>query len=116
MAITDWLLCIQHFLASNEDVTLLDIRLLVFARNRAVQIFESFRNLLQVLLEKLIGDDFQVADGLDITFVMDDLLVGEGPDNVVDTIDGLNMRQECVAEALSLRGTRHKTSDIKDGD
>ena len=47
---------------------------------------------------------------------MDDLLVGEGPDDVVDTIDGLDMRQECVAEALSLRGTGHETSDIEDGD
>ena len=47
--------------------------------------------MLNVFLEKFIRDDLHVSNRIDFAFVMHDLLIGESSDDMIDTIDGLDM-------------------------
>lgn len=77
--------------ALEEDVALLFIRLLIHARNDTLKLLEQSVQVLNVFLEKFIRDDLHVSNRIDIAFVMHDLLIGESSDDMIDTIDGLDM-------------------------
>ena len=46
---------------------------------------------------------------------MDNLFVLESSDNVVDSIDGINVRQESVSKTFTLTGSLDETSNISNG-
>ena len=102
--------------ALEEDVTLLFIRLLIHASNDTLKLLEQSVQVLNVFLEKFIRDDLHVSNRIDFTFVMHDLLIGESSDDMIDTIDGLDVRQEGITEAFTLACTSHQASNIEDGD
>ena len=77
--------------ALEEDVALLFIRLLIHARNDTLKLLEQSVQVLNVFLEKFIRDDLHVSNRIDFAFVMHDLLIGESSDDMIDTIDGLDM-------------------------
>ena len=72
--------------------------------------------MLKVFLEKFVGDDFQVSNRIDFTLVMHDFLIGESSDDMIDSIDSLDVRQEGIAETLALASTSHQTSNVENGD
>ena len=107
---------VTELLALDEDVALLFIRLLVHACNDSLELLKQSSQVLKVFLEKFVGDDFQVSNRIDFTFVMHDFLIGESSDDMIDSIDSLDVRQEGIAETLALASTSHQTSNVENGD
>ena len=107
------MLVLEHLLAFHEDGELLFVWLLVHALDQTSQLFSCLIDLLEILLEKLVGDDLHVADRVNVTLVMHDLFVREGSDHMVDAIDSLDVRQESIAKTLTFAGTSHESSDIE---
>ena len=57
-SVSDWLFVIlEHSLALEQEVTLLNVRLLVFAGNHSIQVLEKSVNMLKVLSEELVCND-----------------------------------------------------------
>lgn len=107
LTVTDWLLVVEHLDAAPEDFSLLLIGLLVHARNYSVKFLNQPVQMLQIFLEELVSDDLQVSDGVDITLVMHDLLVGESSYDVIDAIDSLNVREEGIAQTFAFGSSRN---------
>ncbi len=86
----------------------------------------SLNDLLKFInlgLEKLdiLGDEFTMNDihislRINVTFLMDDVWVIKTSDDVIDSINCLNVREESVSETSTLGSTFHQTSDIGYGD
>ena len=72
--------------------------------------------MLDVLLEKFIRDDLQVSNRINFTLVMHDFFIGEGSDDVIDSIDGLYVGQERISEAFALTSASHQPRNIEDRD
>lgn len=70
---------------------------------------------LKILDAKLLVDDLEITDGVDITLDVDDLSVVEATNDLEDGIDCTNVGQERVAETSTSRGTTGQTSDVVDG-
>eukprot|EP00128_Syssomonas_multiformis_P014504 Colp12_sorted_trinity150504_noHs@17265 len=69
---------------------------------------------LNILKKELVVDDLKIADGINTTLDVGDILLLESTANMENTIDALNVRQESVTKTLTLRGTLHKTGNISD--
>jgi len=103
-------------LALEEHFEFLLIGLLVHARNDTIQLLNQPCQVLEILLEKFIGDDFHVSNGVHIALIVHDLFIREGSHDMIDAIDGLNVGQEGVSETLTFTGTCNESRDIEDGD
>ncbi len=73
-------------------------------------------NRLQILQLKLIVDDLHIAHRIDITVNVSDIVIVETTEHVEDGISLTDIREELVAETLTLGGTLHKTGYIHDLD
>jgi len=102
--------------ALDKNFSLLLVRLHTLVSDSFVDLVELLFNMLQILLEQLIGDDIQVPNGVDFTLVMHDFFSGESSHDVEDAIDSLDVGQEGVAEALSLTGSGDEAGDIENRD
>lgn len=72
-------------------------------------------NPLNVLETELGRDDLHVTDGVDVTLDMDNLGVIESTDDLEDTVDGTDVRQESVAETSTGRSTGGQTGNVDAG-
>lgn len=66
---------------------------------------ERLLNPVDVLQSKLVLDDLHVSDRVDVTLDVDDLGVVERSDDLEDTVDSPDVRQERVSETGSGGGT-----------
>lgn len=71
---------------------------------------------LNVLQTKLGLDDLHVSDGVDFTLDVDNLGVVEAADDLEDTVDSANVRQESVAETSTGRCTSGQTGNVNAGE
>ena len=79
-------------------------------------VLERLLGELNVLDAKLLTDDLQITDGVDITLDVDDLGIVEATDDLEDGIDGANVRQEGVTETSTSGGTTGQTSNVVDSE
>ena len=114
--VTNGLLLVEHHLNLIKHLHLLLIRLQVLSIDRALQVWLCLAKLLKVLLEELVRDDLHVTNRIHFSLIVHHLLVAEGAHHVVDAIDCLNVRQECIAKTLTFTGTCNKSSNIEDRD
>ena len=98
----------------HEEV--LHLERLATATGLLLVVFERLLSELDVLDAKLVADDFQITDGVDITLDVDDLGIVEATDDLEDGIDGANVRQEGVAETSTSGGTTGQTSNVIDSE
>lgn len=96
----------------HEEV--LHLERLTTATGLLLVVFERLLGKLDVLDAKLLADDFQITDGVDITLDVNDLSVVEATNDLEDGIDSTNVRQEGVTETSTSGSTTGQTSDVVD--
>jgi len=62
--------------------------------------------------EELGVDDVDVVEGVDSAGDVDDLGVGEAPDDVEDGVGGADVAEELIAEAFTLGGAFDEAGDV----
>lgn len=97
MAITQGFALVKHLSDFVENCHLFFADTIILTIDLKLNWWLDLGELLFVLSEKLVGNDLQIADWVDITLLVDDLLVGEGPHHVINAIDCVNVREESVA-------------------
>jgi hypothetical protein len=70
---------------------------------RLLEIVQSLLHPLDILQPQLCLDDFHVTEGVHITLNVNDFRVVKRTDNLEDSIDGTDVRQERVTETSSGR-------------
>ena len=78
-------------------------------------VLEGLLGELDILDAKLLADDLQVTDRVDITLDVDDLGIVEATDDLEDGVDGANVGQESITETSTSGGATGQTGDIVDG-
>lgn len=70
---------------------------------------------LDILETKLLADDVQITDRVDITLNVDDLGIIEASHHLEDGIDSANVRQESVSKTGTGGSALCETGDVVDG-
>jgi len=78
-------------------------------------VLEGLLGELDVLDAKLLADDLEITDRVDITLDVDDLGIVKATDDLEDGVDGANVGQERVTETSTGGGATGQTGDIVDG-
>ena len=76
-----------------------------FCSSNAPQKSQKSRAPFPNLQSELLGDDGEISDGIDATLDVRDVLVFEGARHVENGVARFDVRQERVAQALTLRRT-----------
>jgi hypothetical protein len=117
-ALADVLAILQHS-KNLLDGSLLLLELLHLKRLATTsclldEVLERLLCELNVLETKLLADDVQVTDGVNVTLNVNDLGVVEASHDLEDGIDGADVRQEGVTKTSTSRGTACQTGNIVD--
>lgn len=80
-----------------------------------IKIFNNMLTLVQIFLSELMINNFDISDWVKITFIMGYIFVWECSNNVIDSINCRNVRQELITKTFTIGGTFNKTSNISDG-
>lgn len=70
---------------------------------------------LLILQTEFLTNDFDITKGIKFTFNVDDIGLIESTDNVIDSINSLDMGQESISQTSTGSSTLHQTSNIDDG-
>lgn len=80
-----------------------------------IKIFNNMITLVQIFLSELMINDFDISDWIKITFIMGYIFIWECSNNMIDSINCRNVRQELITKTFTIRGTFYETSNISDG-
>lgn len=78
-------------------------------------VLEGLLGELDILDAKLLADDLQITNGVDVTLDVDDLGIVEATDDLENGVDGANVGQESVTETSTSGGATGQTGNIVDG-
>jgi len=111
----------QMTLLVDEDLLDLDHRvvfglqlLVAAAGHHLLQFVQVLEQILLVLEAQLLGDDLQIAHRVHLALDMGHIRVLEGAAQVKDGIAGADVRQEVVAQTLTLGGSLHQAGNVHD--
>lgn len=110
-----------HIKADNHSHIFLLLGLIsgITTVSETLDIFLSLSNLLLqellVLQTEFLTNDFDITKGIKFTFNVNDIRLIESTDNVIDSINSLDMGQESISQTSTGSSTLHQTSNIDDG-
>ena len=98
----DWLAGLEVFqnLLHNRLLFLQLLHLQILASTSCLldKVLKRLLHEFDILDAKLVGNDVQVTDGVDVSLDVDDLGIVKAPNHLEDGIDGTDVGQESVAE------------------
>jgi len=109
---SDPLALFEHFLDLHEKISFFLGVFIVESLDLGRKIVDSLVALLKILLDQFVADNFEISDGVDITFSVSDFLTFEASDNVEYTIDTLNVGKESISQTSTFVSTRDQTGNI----
>lgn len=75
-------------------------------------VLERLLDELDVLQSQLLTDDIEITDGVDITLNVNNLSIVEATNDLEDSIDGANVRQEGVTKTSTGRGATGQAGNV----
>ena len=94
---------------------LLHLQRLTTTAGLLAQALKRLLDELDILDAKLLTDNGQVTDRVNVTLDVNDFSIVEATDHLEDGIDSTDVRQESVTQTSTSRGTTGQTSNIVDG-
>jgi len=110
--VSDPLALFEHFLNSNEEFGFFLGVLIVGSLDLGSKVIDSLLALLKILLNQFVADNFEISDGVDITFSVSDFFTFKGSENLEYTIDTLNVGKESISQTSTFVSTRDQTGNI----
>lgn len=91
------LILLQQILHFDQQIHLLFRILAVSPFDLLIQIVNSIISILQIFKDELSTNNLHISNGIHVRFSMGDIFVFECPNDMINTINFLNVTQEMIS-------------------